>query len=130
ATGGGRPPATLESGRIRSDDAKSVVTDEDRRELVRVQPGAAQTVPVQHHGIATVSPLVDEELTGPVRPHSWFRTQTRRTPSSVRNGSILSRVRACGTIRSASPPVATVCASAPSSPGVRWALPPPCPAKP
>ena len=49
---------------------------------------------------------------------SRFRSQTRRRPSSVSNGSTFSTVRACGAIRSASPPVAMQRASAPSSPRI------------
>src|SRR5438067_4894670 len=59
-----------------------------------------------------------------------LRSQTRRTPSSVRKGSTRSSVRACGTIRSARPPVATVCASTPSSPRIASTIPSTWPAKP
>ena len=59
-----------------------------------------------------------------------FSSQTIRSPSSVRCGSIRSSVCACGAIRSASPPVATVCASTPSSSRMRPTMPSTWPAKP
>ena len=47
-----------------------------------------------------------------------FNAQSSLSPSSVRSWSTRSIVRVCGTISSASPPVATVVASAPSSPRI------------
>ncbi len=61
----------------------------------------------------------DEEADGGrVRDHA-FNSQTSRSPSSVRNGSICSMVSECGATRSARPPVAIARASAPSSPRIR-----------
>ncbi len=55
--------------------------------------------------------------------HGLLRAQTIRSPSSVSDGSTRSSVRACGAIRSARPPVATVCASVPSSSRMRVTIP-------
>ncbi len=59
-----------------------------------------------------------------------FSSQTRRSPSSVKNGSTHSIVRECGATRSASPPVATARASAPSSSRIRPTMPSTWPANP
>ena len=64
-----------------------------------------------------------------VRNHA-FSSHTRRRPSSVRNGSMLSIVSECGATRSARPPVAMARASTPSSPRMRPTIPSTCPAKP
>ena len=48
----------------------------------------------------------------------------------MRNGSTAEIVRECGSIRSASPPVATAGASAPSSPRIASTIPSTWPAKP
>ena len=59
-----------------------------------------------------------------------LRSQIRRRPSRVRNGSTCEIVRECGAIRSASPPVATTRASTPSSRRIASTIPSTWPAKP
>ena len=61
---------------------------------------------------------------------SWLRSQTMRRPSSVSSGSSLPIVFECGAISSARPPVATTCASTPSSPRIAATMPSTWPAKP
>jgi hypothetical protein len=116
--------------RVGSDHAQPMLLRQQRPELVRVQTGAAKPVPIEERRGVVLAPLVDEERADPGGPHSWFRCQTSRMPSRVRNGSIVSSVFACGTIRSARPPVATVCASLPSSSRMRSTIPSTWPAKP
>src|SRR5262249_37249990 len=59
------------------------------------------------------------------------RSQTRRSPSSVRDGSTRTIETVCGAIRSASPPVAIAGASgAARSARISRTMPSPCPAKP
>ena len=107
-------------------------TEEVERLLIAAAPGALPLLE-----------LLEDELPsgrrGAARPPDLdlrrrlaqrFSCQTIRSPSSVRCGSTRSSVRACGAIRSASPPVATVCASTPSSSRIRSTIPSTWPAKP
>src|SRR5262245_16027620 len=71
----------------------------------------------------------EEPDRGRIRNHP-FSSHTARRPSRVRKGSIRSIVSECGATRSASPPVATARASAPSSPRMRRTIPSTWPANP
>ena len=120
---------------IRRDHPQAVLLRQHRRELVRMETASREAVPVEQRRRPALTPLAHEQRRAVEvdreRLHAGrLRSQTRRRPSSVRNGSTRSSVRACGTMRSARPPVATVCASSPSSPRMRSTMPSTWPANP
>ena len=79
------------------------LADQTTRRSTRSETSAAQVEIARSRD--AISPC--EAAPRPRLHAQRFRSQTSRRPSSVRNGSTRSIVRACGAIRSASPPVAT-----------------------
>ncbi len=123
--------AADELGHEVADDEDDERADEIRHpvaDLVRALLNAVADVREHEH---VEPPRVERLSAWKPEGYAWLRAQTSRNPSSVRNGSTLAIVRACGAIRSASPPVAIAGApGASSSPRIAVTMPSTWPAKP
>ena len=73
---------------VRGDHAESIPLHKERRQLVRVQAGAAETVPVQNGRCIFVSPLVDEERSARRFGHERSHRVPFRHLVSIRRRSV------------------------------------------